>query len=137
VGPPSFARLRFCFNRRSVCPTNVLKGAKETLERMGDLMWALDTRSYSQVRSIISNLRAIIRDNIDRKNYLQIRTFAALRAMRSVFCGISVRMQAARVTMQRLRIRLRRARGYGGGDYGVLSVILAGRGQVYQKFYQS
>jgi hypothetical protein len=45
---------------------------------------------YSQVRSINTSLRAIIRDNIDRKNYLQIRTFAALRAMRAVFCGVSL-----------------------------------------------
>ena len=43
---------------------------------------------YSRVRSITMDLRAIIRDNIDRKNYLQMHAIAALRSMRSVFCGV-------------------------------------------------
>ena len=42
------------------------------------------------------DLRAIIRDNIDRKKYLQNSTFIAMRSMRSVFCELLV--MVAKVT---------------------------------------
>jgi hypothetical protein len=42
---------------------------------------------YLRLRSIISDLRAVTVDNIARKKPLQMGTFTALRAMRSVFCG--------------------------------------------------
>ena len=37
---------------------------------------------------MLSDLRAVMVDNIARKKYLQMGTFAALRAMRAVFRGV-------------------------------------------------
>ena len=42
-----------------------------------------------RLRSITTHLRAVTVDNIARTKSPQIGTFAALRSMRSVFCGTS------------------------------------------------
>ena len=71
---------------RKISTASTATGSYETksLQKWGFLRGRYCGR-YLCLRSIMSDLRAVTPDSIDRTKSLQIGTFTALRAMRAVF----------------------------------------------------
>lgn len=50
------------------------------------------------MRAILADLRAMMKESIDRVKYLEIETFSDVRSMRAIFCGVLPQGVGARMS---------------------------------------